>query len=456
MKKRKSLKERGISLKKVNIIMVIVALAASIVLFWAMSMTNDMNEATNKAVVELISLRSSAYELQIASDYLTEQIRCFAVSEDKEYLDNYFEEANISKRRDRAVALINEKLGDSTAAQHLNNAMKKSIELMDTEYYAARLTLEAMGVPEYDFPQEVYAVAVSQEDKELSPDDKEKKSVSLLFDEKYSNSKEIISKEFNSCINELTEIVEQKQYEHSEELRKQVLVEHILSFVLIFVLLGIVTLTSLMIFRPLKNIIDLIRDEQPVPVKGAYEIRFLAKTYNLMNHVSRESKEKLEYDATHDELTGLYNRRGYDFLLNNVDIDTSALVLIDLNEFKKINDTYGHDVGDRALIKVADVLNRNFRAHDFVCRIGGDEFAVIMIHTEPELKDKIAAKVKNINASLKADAQKEDLPPISLSAGVVFGELQHSISEIYKQADNALYKAKADSSHDVIFAGFNS
>ena len=456
MKKRKSLKERGISLKKVNIIMVIVALAASIVLFWAMSMTNDMNEATNKAVVELISLRSSAYELQIASDYLTEQIRCFAVSEDKEYLDNYLEEANVSKRRDRAVALINEKLGDSTAAQHLNNAMKKSIELMDTEYYSARLTLEAMGVPEYDFPQEVYAVTVSQEDKELSPDDKEKKSVSLLFDEKYSNSKEIISKEFSSCINELTEIVEQKQYEHAEELRKQVLVEHILTFVLIFVLLGIVTLTSLMIFRPLKNIIDLIRDEQPVPVKGAYEIRFLAKTYNLMNHVSRESKEKLEYDATHDELTGLYNRRGYDFLLNNVDIDTSALVLIDLNEFKKINDTYGHDVRDRALIKVANVLNRNFRAHDFVCRIGGDEFAVIMIHTEPELKDKIAAKVRNINASLQADAQKEDLPPISLSAGVVFGELHHSISEIYKQADNALYKAKADSGHDVIFAGFNS
>ena len=194
------------------------------------------------------------------------------------------------------------------------------------------------------------------------------------------------------------------------------------------------------------------KDETGVTRRLLEEISYFISSRLIANSLL----SRLNSLINHDELTGLYNRRGYDFLLNNVDIDTSALVLIDLNEFKKINDTYGHDVGDRALIKVANVLNRNFRAHDFVCRIGGDEFAVIMIHTEPELKDKIAAKVKNINASLKADAQKEDLPPISLSAGVVFGELHHSISEIYKQADNALYKAKADSGHDVIFAGFNS
>ena len=181
-------------------------------------------------------------------------------------------------------------------------------------------------------------------------------------------------------------------------------------------------------------------------------MRFLARTYNLMNRVSRESKERLEYEATHDPLTGLYNRRGYDFLLNNVDIYTSAFLLIDLDKFKSINDNYGHDVGDKALTKVAEILHKSFRAQDYVCRIGGDEFAVIMIHAESQLTGRIQNKIREINEQLKISDKDEGLPPLSLSVGVVFGDQDYTLDEVFKEADKALYKAKEDKDIEVVFA----
>ena len=235
-------------------------------------------------------------------------------------------------------------------------------------------------------------------------------------------------------------------------MKRQVVIEHILTVMMIVILLGIVMLTRYLVLIPLKRSIEKIREEKVLDVKGAYEMRFLARTYNLMNRVSRESKEKLEYEATHDPLTGLYNRRGYDFLLNNVDIYTSAFLLIDLDKFKSINDNYGHDVGDKALTKVAKILHKSFRAQDYVCRIGGDEFAVIMIHAESQLTGRIQNKIRDINEQLKIANKDEGVPPISLSVGVVFGDQNYSIDEIFKEADKALYKAKEDANREVVFA----
>jgi len=451
MKLLSELKSRGISLRRLNIIMACLAIVASIMIFVAMGKTNDFNEAMIEATDDLMEWRNSAYELQIASDYLTEQIRGFAITKDKSYLSGYFEEANVVKRRDKAVAVLEENFGDTEAVKSLRLAMENSLELMNREYYAGKLVILAMGYSFDEFPDEIENVSISDVDEALSNEEKLDLAVRMLFDDVYIGKKRQISGYMQKCMDELISLIEDIKLENADRLRTQVAVEHILTIVLVVLLLGIVSLTSILVFIPLKNAIKLIRNEKSIPVKGAYEVRFLARTYNLINRVSRESREKLEFDATHDELTGLYNRRGYDFLLNNVDLDTSALLLIDLDEFKKINDTYGHDVGDKALNKVAGVLHKSFRAQDFVCRIGGDEFAVIMIHAEADLKDLIRNKIKKINDQLKQDTEKEGLPPISLSAGVVFGDKEHNSDAIFKEADEALYEAKGDKERDVIF-----
>ena len=155
---------------------------------------------------------------------------------------------------------------------------------------------------------------------------------------------------------------------------------------------------------------------------------------------SLKSQEKLAYEATHDNLTGLYNRRGYDFLIQNIDWETSALILLDLDDFKKVNDEHGHDVGDIVLKRAANAIMKSFRSQDFVCRIGGDEFAVIMVHSYVGLTDLIRRKVDTMNEVLAQG--DETIPAVTVSVGVAFGHQDQEKEALFKQADEALYRAK--------------
>ena len=446
------IKNKGISLRHVNIVMLVIALLISAVLVFAMNRTNELYEVTSEATDDLIVWRSSAYELQIASDYLTDQMRSFVITGDRTYLDNYLEEAYVTKRRDKALDILEKNLADTTPVITLAQAMDVSMKLMDREYYSARLALSAYGYTQDEYPPQVMDIVLSEHDEALDEQGKLALAMDMLFDDEYRKSKDAISESMQKCLDELVGIIDEKKMENASRMKRQVVIEHILTVMMIVILLGIVMLTRYLVLIPLKRSIEKIREEKVLDVRGAYEMRFLARTYNLMNRASRESKEKLEYEATHDPLTGLYNRRGYDFLLNNVDIYTSAFLLIDLDKFKSINDNYGHDVGDKALTKVAEILHKSFRAQDYVCRIGGDEFAVIMIHAESQLTGRIQNKIREINEQLKISDKDEGLPPLSLSVGVVFGDQDYTLDEVFKEADKALYKAKEDKDIEVVFA----
>ena len=118
----------------------------------------------------------------------------------------------------------------------------------------------------------------------------------------------------------------------------------------------------------------------------------------------------MKHQAEHDSLTELLNRRSFDQLLSLYEKDRSsfALILADVDVFKQINDTCGHDMGDRILKRVAALLHTTFRSIDYVCRIGGDEFAVIMVDMSRELYYTIPDKIAEINGLL---AVPEDGPP---------------------------------------------
>ena len=197
----------------------------------------------------------------------------------------------------------------------------------------------------------------------------------------------------------------------------------------------------------------MIRDEMDIPVKGVYEIRFLAKTYNLIHRTNLQSREQLTYEAMHDKLTGLYNRRGYDYIMKNVDLYTSALLLFDVDKFKQINDSLGHDCGDKALVRVTDMIIKSFRSQDYICRLGGDEIAVVMVHTDETLTKLLKKKIKKINDSLKEE--KDGIPPFSVSAGMAFGEDGIDGEILFKRADEALYEAKNAGRSNVRIFGEN-
>ncbi|MBO4420435.1 MAG: GGDEF domain-containing protein [Lachnospiraceae bacterium] len=437
------MKSNGIRLRKLNIVMLIAAVAFSIGLIIAMNMTGKLNNDANKFTQQIIDRKNSSSDLMRASDYLTEQMQVFTVTGNRQYLDNYFTEAKVTRRRENALQVLSQGNTRSDAYLDLSAAMDESVSLMNTEYYAARLTVIAYGLNITDFPEEIQIVQLDVEDLALSQNDPEalkEKAAFMMHGEEYQKSKDKISSNIDKCLQNLDKEMDEKQKDYADRLSRQLVLENILTILIVITILAMVFITYRLVIRPLKYSVDLIRDEQDLPVSGAYEIRFLAKTYNLMHHTNMQSKEKLTYEATHDKLTGLYNRRGYDFLMENVDLETSALLLFDIDNFKSINDTYGHDAGDRILTRVSDTIFGNFRAQDYICRIGGDEMAVIMVHTDTSLASLIESKVKKINKTL-SEKDGQD-PSVQVSCGVAFGESGINSETIFKRADTCLYEVK--------------
>jgi len=149
-----------------------------------------------------------------------------------------------------------------------------------------------------------------------------------------------------------------------------------------------------------------------------------------------------------DDLTGLYNRRGFSDLgeqhlrLARRTARAVLLVYVDLDDLKAINDTLGHQAGDRALIRVADLLRETFRQSDIIARIGGDEFAVMALEASEEneahLIKRLRARVREVN---QENGEPYDLS-VSVGAARFSGEGAMRLEDLLAEVDEAMYQEK--------------
>ena len=150
-------------------------------------------------------------------------------------------------------------------------------------------------------------------------------------------------------------------------------------------------------------------------------------------------------EAKFDKLTGLYNRRGFEQCVEEFlkeDHAAGVLVLFDLDNFKKVNDMEGHPEGDRILERFAECLNMGFRKDDFIGRLGGDEFIVLMPNavSQESLKKKFQSILKNVKTMLGSYYEKYKVS-VSIGAVPIDGTIK-SYGGLYRCADTALYIAK--------------
>jgi diguanylate cyclase (GGDEF)-like protein len=217
----------------------------------------------------------------------------------------------------------------------------------------------------------------------------------------------------------------------------------------ILAILFVVWLTSSLGINPILKAVDQIKADSPIQENGADEFRYLAKAYNNLYSVYKKSIEHLNFKASHDELTGAYNRAGFDLLLSGLDMSSTYVLSIDVDNFKTVNDTYGHDTGDKVLQKVVQVLKGSFRSDDYVCRTGGDEFVVFMVHTNALQRKLIKAKMEQISREL---ANSDDgLPPVSVSVGIVHGSQATDPETLLKKGDAAMYESKKQGKNTFTF-----
>lgn len=434
----RKVKENGIRLRWVHIIIIIFTAVISFFMLYETFRFSAAFEDVTGATDEYIELQKDADGLMNASDYLTQEVQNFTVTAEKIHLIHYFEEAEETKRREKAIEKMKDITGEGTAYKFLHNAMNESLDLMQTEYYAMKLITIACEI-EY-IPDEVEKVELTKQDAALSNSEKIKLAQRMVHDTTYHRKKEVIRTNMESCLVELEKQTHIIQNEANEKLETRLNAIRVIIFIQLAIIIVILIMTSVLVILPMLRGVHSIKKDEKLPVKGAYEFRYLAKTYNSMYEAFKKSIASLNYEASHDKLTGLYNRAGYDVLSRSVDLGTTAVLMIDADKFKDINDQYGHDVGDKILQKFARVLRKAFRSEDYICRIGGDEFVVFMMHVTDELRDLIILKTKQINSAL-ADASDE-LPPASASIGIAFGHDAPDMETLLKHADEALYNVK--------------
>lgn len=172
-----------------------------------------------------------------------------------------------------------------------------------------------------------------------------------------------------------------------------------------------------------------------------------------------ERLEKINEETMTDSLTGLANRKG---LTKAIEITLSSIgepkshpciLMIDIDHFKKINDTHGHLLGDKVIKSVADTLNNQIKGKDTAARYGGEEFCVLLPETELVGGIKLAESIREVieKTRIRRAQTQEEIDRITISIGVARYRNKETITDFIDRADKALYRSKHDGRNRVTF-----
>ena len=365
---------KRVKIRRVSAWSMVLTIAVGALFFVISSWTNREFRVLQTTTEQYILCEKAATNLRDGSDYLTEQVRLYVMTGQQTYLDSYFEEADHTRRRENALAALETYFDGTHTFTTLETAMDLSTQLMDTEYYAMRLVLEARDTDESGWPAPIQAVTLSSDDAALSSSGKLRRAQQLVSDDDYQAVRNQISVQVSRCLSDLIQQTRDQQSQASTVFFGMYQKLEVGIGVLVVIALAVCVLIRRLVVLPILKCNESIKAGEPLPVVGAEELQVMAETYNKVYQENKASQALIRHKADHDAITNLLNRSSFEKLLGVYEQGTApfALIIIDVDRFKSVNDTYGHTVGDKTLKNVAALLCAAFRSGDHVFRIGGD------------------------------------------------------------------------------------
>jgi len=205
---------------------------------------------------------------------------------------------------------------------------------------------------------------------------------------------------------------------------------------------------------------QLMKQEKQFSQKLEEKVSERTKLLKKQTQKLEDAQVKLREMAYRDPLTDLYNRRYFEEVAKELlslakrENDPLGVLMIDIDKFKNINDTHGHDIGDIVLVRFAQELVSYIRESDLIARIGGEEFSIILPKTSAESVQNLANIIREKIQALEIEIAPKNIVQVTVSIGasMLINESDKNISDVIKRADEALYKAKSSGRNKVIIS----
>lgn len=428
----------GASTKWVNVSFMITVLLFSFIIILENQHLHNRVDSAVESQQTLLACNDAARVFRKESDDLTSYINAYLEQPLAETAQSYY--AIIDERlREQEIEKAESYGVDCT---DLREALALSDALAEHETHAFALVALANDAM-WQLPEHVKQYELPAGEYGLSSAEKLAMARQMVCGKEYNDYKRAIYEKVDdfeeTVLTATREILEEQNGQISHYLGIQrilIMLENIV--VMIFVITLYVHVTSV-----LGVYIQSISRNELIEEKGTRELKYLGQVFNECLKLQRDAQQALRNEAEQDGLTQVANRRTLEnFMAKKLSKpDTrGAFVFLDVDEFKKINDVYGHDAGDTVLRALADALRGCFRDRDFVGRFGGDEFVVWLDGVTEQNADLIKRRIADLNGLTVSTAGTEI--HVCLSAGATFCHGGEHYKDVLLRADAALYAKK--------------
>lgn len=386
-------------------------------------------------------------DLKQSFDAMTDYARQYILTLDFSCVRLYFQEKHEMLSQKTAEDDLRARFGgiDTRASIMLAEIFEYERRMEERELKSLRLACEIAGIDESMMSEELRACVLSGDEISMSDVELEDAAYAILFGHEYAELKKFVNTKLITAANAVFLQTQQRRISNKKIFYRALVQQCLLSFFIIVLIALSVGFIAFFVLRPLQFYVVSIKNSKPLRnVAAGAELTYLAETYNKMYQMNTTVRKELQRQASYDAITGLLNRTMFEQLCAFYKgvTDAIAFLIVDVDNFKQINDCFGHEIGDIALKHVSELLKELAGKNGKAFRIGGDEFALILQGVAESEGTFLGMKITEMNETLK-NPESQGFPKLSVSVGISFSDEGYS-TEMYSHADRALYRTKAN------------